>query len=63
MEVKIIPENSSTTKVSKNIASSFSMSAISLFKNTENKHDAQRGKDRMKNFCESLREHAMEIIN
>ena len=36
---KFNPENSSTTKVSKDIASGFSMSTISLFKNTENKCD------------------------
>ena len=51
------PENSSTTKVD------FSMSAISSFKSLENKHGIYRGKDCMKNFCEYLREHAMEMIN
>ena len=39
------------------------MSTISYFKNMENKHDIHRGKDFMKKFCESLREHAMKIIN
>ena len=39
------------------------MSTISSFKNIENKHDVYRGKDCMKKFCESLREHAMKIIN
>ena len=29
----------------------------------ENKHDIYRGKDCMKKFCGSLREHAMKIIN
>ena len=43
--------------------SSFSMSTISSFKSIENKQDIYRGKDCMKNFCESLREHAMKIIN
>ena len=33
------PENSSTTKVSEHIPSDFSMSAISSFRNIENKHD------------------------
>ena len=56
-------ENSSTTKVDEHISSSFSMSTISLFKSIENKHDVCRGKDCMKKFCESLCEHAMEIIN
>ena len=57
------PENSSATKVSKHIPSGLSMSTILSFKSIENKHDAYRGKDRMKKFSESLREHAMEIIN
>ena len=57
------PEISSTTKVSKHIPSAFSMSTISSFKIILNKHDVHRGKDCMKNFCESLREHAMKIIN
>ena len=39
------------------------MTTISLFKSMENKHDIYRGKDCMKVFCESLREHAMKIIN
>ena len=39
------------------------MSAISSFRSIENKHDMYRGKDCMKKFCESLREHAMKIIN
>ena len=39
------------------------MSRISSFKSIENKHIVYRGKDCMKKFCESLREHAMEIIN
>ena len=29
----------------------------------ENKHDVYRGKDCIKNLCESLKEHAMKIIN
>ena len=57
------PESSSITKVSEHIQSGFSMSTISSFKSKENKHDVYRGKDCMKTFCESLREHAMEIIN
>ena len=42
------PENSST---------------ISSFRSIENKADVYRGKDCMKKFCESLREHAIKIIN
>ena len=57
------PENSSTAKVSKQIQSSFSMSTTSSFRSIENKHDVYRGQDFMKMFYESLREHAMKIIN
>ena len=56
-------ENSSTTKVSEHIPSSFSISTISSFRSIENKHDVYRGKDCMKKICQSLREHAMKIIS
>ena len=39
------------------------MSPISSFKGIGNKHSVYRGKDFMKTFCESLREHATKIIN
>ena len=39
------------------------MSTISSFKNIGNKHDVYRGKDYMKKFCDSLRRHALKIIN
>ena len=39
------------------------MSTILSFKTIENKYDVYRGKECMKKFCESLREHSMEIIN
>ena len=55
------PQNSFTTKVSEHIRSGFSMSTILSFKNIENRHDVNRGKDCMKKFFESLREHAMKI--
>ena len=45
---KNIPENSSTTKVGDHAPSGFSMSTISSFKSTENKHDVYRGKDCIK---------------
>ena len=38
------------------------MSTISSFKSIKNKHDVDRGKDCMKKFCESFREHPMKII-
>ena len=57
------PENSSTTKVNKHIPSGFSMSTISSFRSIENKHNVYKGKNCMEKFCESLREHAVKIIN
>ena len=39
------------------------MSTKSAFKSIENKHDVNTGKDCMKKFCESVREHAIKIIN
>ena len=52
-------ECSSTTKVNEYIP----MSTISSFKSIENKNDVCRSRNCMKRFCESLREHAMKIIN
>ena len=57
------PQNSFTTKVGEHIPWGFSMSTILSFKSIENKYNACRGKDCMKKFCESLREHAMKIFN
>ena len=57
------PKNSSTTKVSKHIPLSFSMPTISSFRSIEKKDDKHRGKDFMKKFYESLREHVMKIKN
>ena len=39
------------------------MSTILLFKDIEIKHDVHRGRDCMKKFCESLKEHFVKIIN
>ena len=39
------------------------MSTILSFKSIENKHDVYSVKDCMKKFCESLREHAIDVIN
>ena len=39
------------------------MSAIWAFDHIENKHTLYCGKDCMKKFCESLREHAKNIID
>ena len=57
------PEKSSTIKVGEHFPCRHSMSAIWTFNGKENNHNVYRGKNCMKNFCESLREHAMKIIN
>ena len=57
------PKNSVTAKVNEHIPSGFQMSATSSFKSIEDSHDVYRDKNCMKKFCESLREHAMTIIN
>ena len=59
---KYNPENSSATKLEEHIPSGFSMSTIWSFKSIENNHDRYRGKNYMKTFCESLREHTKKII-
>ena len=43
--------------------SGFLKSMILSFKDIVNKHDVYNGKDCMKHFCESLREHAIKITN
>ena len=57
------PKKPSTSKVSEYIPSGFSMSKISSFKCIGNKNNVCRGKGCVKNFCESLTEHSMKIIN
>ena len=61
--MEIILKILSTAKADENIPSGFSMSTVSSFNGIENHHDVYRGKNCMKTFCESLREHAMEIVN
>ena len=57
------PEYLSANKVRKYILSAFLMHTISSFRRTGSKHDLYRGRDCIKKPCESLREHAMKIIN
>ena len=57
------PEISTIANVGEHIPSGFSMTTILSFKNIEIKHDVYRGKDVMKKYCESLREHTIEKIN
>ena len=51
------------TKLREHIPSGFSTSTISSLKTIENKLDVNRDIDCVKKFCESLRQHAMKIIN
>ena len=39
------------------------MFTISSFKSIENKHDVCKSKDDLKKFCDSLKEHAIKIVN
>ena len=57
------PENSSATKMSKNIPCGYSMLTIWAFNQIENKHTLYCRKDCMKKFGESLREHAKHTID
>ena len=57
------PENASAIKIGNNIPCGYSMSAILSFYHVENKHTLYHGKYCMKKLCESLREHAKNIIN
>ena len=59
----INPENVSTTKIGEHIPCRYSMSTMWAFDRIENKHTLYYIKDYMKNFCESLREHAKNIID
>ena len=51
--------NSSSTKVTEQIPSGFSMSTTLPFKSIENKYNVYKGKDSMKKFSDSLTEHTM----
>ena len=57
------PENYSTKKIGEHIPCGYSMSPIWAFNNIENKNNLCRGEYHMKKFCESLREHAKNIID
>ena len=56
------PKKSSTMKIGKRINCGYSMSTIWGFDHIENKNSLYRGKDCMKKFCDSLKEHAKIII-
>ena len=57
------PEHFSTTKIGEHIHCGYSMSIFWAFDHIENKHTLYRGKDCMRKFCESLREHAKNITD
>ena len=48
------PKKSSTTKITKHLASGYSLFTHSSFDITKNKLDYYRGKDCMKKFCKDL---------
>ena len=56
------PEKSSTIKVGEYFPCGYSISTILGFDHIENKHGLYRGKDCMKKFCDSLKEHAKNIV-
>ena len=51
------PENYSTRKIGEHVSCGFSMSTIWGFDHIDDKHTLYSGKDCMKKFCTSLREH------
>ena len=57
------PEKSSKTKIGQHIPCLYSKSTICGFDHIEGKHTLYRGKDCMKKFCTSLREHSKDIID
>ena len=57
------PENSSTKILDEHISSGVLVSTILSFKSSKNKHDVYRGKDCMKKFRKSLREHPVKTID
>ena len=52
-----------TMKESGHILWRYSMSTIQAFDGIQNKHDVYRGEDCMEKFHESLREHAVKVVN
>ena len=54
---------SSKPKIGENISCGYFLSTIWGFDHIENEHSLCRRKDCMKEFCKSLKEHAIKIIN
>ena len=57
------PKKSSTTKISKNTPSGFSLFTYCSFDKTKNKLDYYRDKDCMRVFCKILKEHVERIMH
>ena len=57
------PKHCSTAKIGEHIPCGYSVSTIWAFDDIENKHTLYCGKDCMKKFAESLREHAKNVID
>ena len=56
-------ESSSAAKINRHAVSRYLLLANCSFDVTKIKHDYERGKNFMKNFCKDLKEHAAKIIN
>ena len=56
------PQIFSTTEIGEYIPCEY-LSTIWRFGKIEHKHSFYRGKNYMKEFCQTLKEHAMKIIN
>ena len=57
------PKNSYTERKAKHKPSGYSLSLICSFDETKNRHKFYRRKDRIKRFCNDLKELATEIMN
>ena len=57
------PKNSSTTKITKHLASGYSLFTNCSFDETKNSIYHYRGKECVKIFCKDLKECATKIIN
>ena len=57
------PKKSQTAKIEKHILYGYLILTTWAFDHIENKHNLYRGKDCMKNFCETLREHLKNVID
>ena len=62
MDAKKNLENASTPQIGEHIPCGYLMSTFWGFNHIEDKQTLHRGKDCMKKFCESLREHAKSIM-